>query len=626
MAISLKRKKMVAGEGGQAPVTVERRKKKTRIRKPSKTSAKKKCFVLIVGDEGAILVFMEGNKVVRRLFAPSANPSHSEAITELMKANPNVPVSLLVDVIDQQYVPQNFPPVAKMSVGGLVKRRLERDFQAEDLKGALPLGRDKTGRKEWKFLLVSLAKTPLISEWLDILVELPNEMKGVYLVPIEANNYVQMIERSESTEEPMPWQLLISHNKVSGFRQVVMHHEKLVFTRVSQAIDDTVPAVIAGNIEQEIINTIEYLKRLEFRDVAELEATVVVSNDVIDSLDLNRFGFGRSRALSPIVVSELLGMEQAALSADRFGDVVIAAAFGIGKKRTLRFATVYLDKLSMLYKARQGIILGAALLVLLFTGLMVMTTVDIVGNMSELSTMEGKSRGTKNEVEKLRRTVDGLNQDVAFKSAVVAARDAYIKDMPEPLELMAKLAPLSSLTSRMVNLEWSTPVLDKNSGQGTPGTPPKDPVTVNLDVDFALAGGTIELSEKGANEFTASLKKALPEYTVEVQPFPWVKEEGGGDAAIDLNNTGSTAVTNAVVKYTLKGPHKVEGVPASAPSVSASAVSSPVAAPAVASAVTAPAASSPVPAPATVSTEQRGTLLIAPGLPGSGKPLPGGAR
>ena len=131
-------------------------------RKPQPVAGSKKGsrFVLIVGDEGVILVFMNGSKVVRRLFAPSAQPSHTEAIRDIMYGNPGVPIYMLIDVLDQQYIPHTFPPVSSLSVGGLVKRRIDRDFQPDDLKGALPLGRDKAGRKEWKFLLVSLARTP----------------------------------------------------------------------------------------------------------------------------------------------------------------------------------------------------------------------------------------------------------------------------------------------------------------------------------------------------------------------------------------------------------------------------------------------------------------------------------
>src|SRR5688572_30641217 len=136
MALALKRKPK---EGGQ----------KARSSAPKLSKGKKEHFTLFVGDDGAILVYMEGRTVVRRLFAPTATLDHTRTMTELMAQHPKAPIRILMDVIDQQYIRQTFPPVSPLSVGGLVDRRLKRDFPAEDLKGAIRLGREATARKDW---------------------------------------------------------------------------------------------------------------------------------------------------------------------------------------------------------------------------------------------------------------------------------------------------------------------------------------------------------------------------------------------------------------------------------------------------------------------------------------------
>jgi hypothetical protein len=570
MALSMKKKKENEVAGASKPSRSQKARKGTVSRgeapKPGKKGARR--FVLIIGDEGAILIFMHGSRVMRRLFAPSPQPSHSEAMGEIMAANPQVPIYVLVDVLDQQYIPQTFPPVSSLSVGGLVKRRLDRDFQPEDLKGSLPLGRDKTGRKEWKFLLVALAKTPLLTEWLDRLVELPNEMKGVYLVPIEAVNYVATLGKRLSGEKARPWQLFISHNKVSGFRQVVMHDGRLVFTRVSQAIDDAIPAVIAGNVEQEIINTIEYLKRLEFRDNADLEATIVVSQDVLESLDLNRFGFARASALTPITVAETLGLEQAALSADRFGDVVMAAAFGIAKKRLLRFSNTYIDRLAKLYKARMAIKLVAALIVLGLLGMAGMSFIGMMGDYSAISKANRKLSALQDELDKERKKVDSLNQDVAFKSAVVATHDAYFKDVSQPDDFVAAIMPLLSPSQRVVSMVWENKT--GKSGSGTQSTPPAGaadlPIKITLEVDFSGGGTTLDLVEKTSDEFVNALKSRLTQYDVTANSFPWLKEQNQPSSEeVELTEASDTKVQNPVGTISLSGVKKDGAPPASNP-------------------------------------------------------------
>ncbi|MDX2094861.1 MAG: hypothetical protein SFW64_02870 [Alphaproteobacteria bacterium] len=528
--------------------------------KETRRNARKKRFMLLIGDEGAILVFMQGSKVVRRLFAPSAQPAHSEAMVEIMRANPSVPLTLLVDVIDQQYVLQTFPPVSALSVGGLVKRRLDRDFQPDDLTGALRLGRDKTGRKEWKYLLVGLAKTPLIAEWLDVVLDLPNEMKGIYLVPIEAVHYVAMLGRKLSHDKARPWQLLISHNKVSGFRQVVMHDGKLIFTRVSQAMDDAIPAVIAGNVEQEIINTIEYLKRLEFHDNAELDATIIISQDVIDSLDLRRFNFGRATALSPLSVAEALGFEQAALSADRFGDVVLAAAFGVSRKRLLRFSNAYIDKLTKLYQARIGLQVFAGLMALIFLGLTAGTLATTIENATSIAQIKTRQAALQPNLEKMRRSVDGLNSDVAFKSVFVATYDAYLKNHPRPEDSITAIAALMSPQRRVLDIAWDI----SSANMPSPGAGGNAlPLAIKLSVDFSPAGATVDVVEAEANNLLEAMKTDLRQYEVMAEAFPWRRDEVQSEKiSLDQSTQKLSAVQNAVVVFHLKG---LKPLPAAAP-------------------------------------------------------------
>jgi hypothetical protein len=554
MELRLKKQEKTDEAAAEKPARAQRSNNENKGAKSAKVSMKGgRRFVLIIGDEGAILILMQGVKVIRRLFAPSAQASHSEAMIEIMKMNPGAPVSILADVIDQQYVPHSFPPVSSLSVGGLVKRRLDRDFQPEDLKGSLSLGRDKAGRKEWKYLLIALTKTPLMSEWINVLVELPNELKGIYLVPVEAVNYVALLNKKFGNDKPRPWQLLISHNKISGFRQVVMHDGKLIFTRVSQAIDDAIPAVIAGNIEQEIINTVEYLKRLEFSDSANLDATVIISHDVISSLDLKRFGFGYAEAFTPLQIAEGLGLEQAALSADRFGDVVMAAGFAVNKKHVLRFSNAYIEKLNKLYFAQIGIRGFAALCVLALLGLSVLTVATIVGDYGAIGDAERKVNQMKPDLLKTQASVNGLNNDVAFKSAVVATYDAYVKNAMKPEDFVAAIAPFITQRQRITEFKWEWNDKPVAAGAAAPALP----LTVTLNVDFSGGGNTLDVVDKAATDMLDAMKTQLSQYEVTAEPFPWQKIETPTEGvALELSSPNSKVVPNAIGIITLKGVKK----------------------------------------------------------------------
>jgi hypothetical protein len=344
-----------------------------------------------------------------------------------------------------------------------------------------------------------------------------------------------------------------------------MQNDKLIFTRVSQAIDDAIPAVIAGNVEQEIINTMEYLKRLEFRDNAELEATVIVSQDVIESLDLSRFNFGRVTIMSPLSVAETLGLEQAALSADRFGDVVLGAAFGMSKKHTLRFSNAYIEKLSKIYKAHMGLRAVAALVIVVFLGLAGTNMLSAIDSNASIVEARDKHTSLKPELDKFKRSVDGLNKDVAFKSAVAGAYDMYIGAFPTLEDSLVKITPLMSSQQRVVAMAWDLTGSEKGGAANT--TPAatggeKLPLDIKLDIDFSAAGNTSETLDVAANALRAAMQLSLKEYDVTAEAFPWQKEEGQATKiSLDQVAGPSATISNAVVVFRLRGIKKVSPSP-----------------------------------------------------------------
>lgn len=534
------------GETPQAPRPPKPRRASRADGGGSKTKNKGSHFVLMLGDDGAILIFLQGNTVVRRLFAPSPRPDHTASIVELMRANPTVPLSILADVIDQQYVRHNFPPVSSFSVNNLVKRRMERDFQAEDLKNFMRLGREKTGRKEWSYLLVALANTPLMQQWLELLVELPNEMKGIFLTPLEGQHYIPALKRHIGSMA-MPWQLLLTHNKVSGFRQIVLQDSKLVFTRVTQAIDDGVAAVLAGNIEQEIISTMEYLRRLGFQDNDSLEIIVIAAQEVKEALDLARFRVGGQHVLTPLDVADMMGLQQAALSADRFGDVVFASWFATSKKRVRRFNSAYGEKLTKLYGARRAIKLIGGLLIVGMLGLAAFNVKDMFALSSETAAIESQNAPQLSEIANLQKSIDSLDKDVALKSAIVGVHAAYMKDAKSPLDFAREYSRYSDPLFRVQSMDWgSTPV---KPAQGAAATT-TETLKVTLGIEVMGSYSDVETLTNAAEAFIDRLQSNMPSYEIKAEPFSWSKDSAdsmeisfGQNAAGAANAIGDRKIT-----------------------------------------------------------------------------------
>jgi hypothetical protein len=495
-----------------------------------KSSNTGQSFVVMLGDEGAILLYVRGNKVLRRLFAPSPMPEHIQSMVELLQKHAKVPLYIMLDTIDQQYLRQTFPPVSALSVSKLVERRLERDFASEDIKGAIPLGREKDGRREWSYLLISVANGEALQAWLSVLLEQPNECKGIYLTPVEAQQYAVGLMREAMPHAHTPWQLFVSHNKVGGVRQVVLYNGKLAFTRLTQLVDDNNHELTAGNIEQEIQNTIDYLRRLNFDDNADMSMLVVASQEINEHLDVQRFNLGAARAVTPFDAANLLNIEQAALSGDRFGDAVIGAAFATSKKRLLPLFTPYAQRLAKLYKARLGGKLLTAIVVLYAICASVMAMLGYLDTLQKELAVTERLATQRAQLTQAKQTIGTLDKDVSLWASVVALYDVYQPAQHMPFSFVTFVAEQLQNDIRPTNLAWSAPyeepeAVNARSRRGRGGaTSTHRPVTVNMDVAFTGDYKTQERYVEVVETFFTSLQSALTGYKVEAVNLPGRKD------------------------------------------------------------------------------------------------------
>lgn len=532
--------------------------------KPSKRGQ----FVLFLGDDGAILIFLQGGKVVRRLFAPSAEAEHISSLVELMEANPKMPVAVLVDMIDQSYVRHTLPPVSPLGVNKLVQRRLDRDFAPEDIKGALPLGRDKGGRKEWHFLLISLANSGALQQWTDVLLELPNRFTGIYLLPVEAQTFTETLAKKVANpdDKPSQWQILVSHDKVSGFRQVVIRDGKLIFTRLTQSVSEPSSEVMAGNVEQEILNTVEYLRRLSYNEQAGLDIFIIIAQEIKDLIDQKKLNASRVHLFTPFEVSQIMELEQAALSGDRYGDVVIGTSFANAKKHRLKLMPAYAAKLDMLYNARLGVkVLGAlavcALLYMIGSGLWMVQSLS-----TEASDMENRERTEQQALADVQAETAAQGDAKAEVMNVAALYKAAHMDDASPLEFIKTLAPVLGEGVLVRKIEWEMPqeslnpsgtTTDPNAAPPAAASELGKPFRVKLEVEFNNHGGQRDKLASESKEFLSRMNLAFSEFEIETGALPGV---GSKDEKLTVNfddlkkDAGALEPNEIVMELTLTGP------------------------------------------------------------------------
>lgn len=323
----------------------------------------KKSFILLIADEGAILTHINGKTLTNRLYTKLEDEAGLNKFRNLLQSDPKVSISILLDVVDQSYNQQSLPAVSAFSIDKLVKKKLLRDFNRNELKGSIYIDRVKNGRADWNFLFIS---TPLVSpltDWLNFIANLSNPFKAIYLLPIEAEKFIYNLSRSlnedlvknkfkllrSETEHINCWQLFVVHNKVSGFRQVTYLNRKIVFTRHLNISLSESNNFIAGNIEQEVSNSVEYLKRLSLKEKDQLDLYIIVSSEIKNSLLKLKLAFTNLVIMTPFEAANQLNYQGAVAEDDKFGDVLISIDFANGKP-TLPLIPDFNKKLIILEK------------------------------------------------------------------------------------------------------------------------------------------------------------------------------------------------------------------------------------------------------------------------------------
>lgn len=524
---------MIALKGNRKPKTEKAEKapkplKKEKASKSPKTSSKslslnkgsEKKFIFFIGDEGAVLVCLEGKTVSRRMFTPSADVESISAVRQLLETSPKTPIYALIDMIDQSYIKQTLPPVTKLSVQKLIKRRLERDFGPEDITGALPLGRESGGRKDWNYLLISLASSPQLMQWLDFILELDNPFEGLYLVPIESTAFINKLKQEKLGKEASGWQLLVSHNKVGGFRQVVLKNGQLVFTRLAQPIGDTSPEVIAGNVEQEIANTVEYLKRLSFTEDEGLDCFIIVSTEIKKHLEISKIKARNAILLTPYEINELLGLDKAALPEDHYADVVFATFFGLNRKKLLPLQSKYSQQLLKFRKALKAVYVTTAVICLLLGGYGSLELIRIFPQLEEVGLLQTKIASITSLTSAANKKNKALPANIDRMEDLVSLHKIFSPDKEEIINFIRTFRQSSQKEVVVTQFEWkSTGTIEQRFNSLPPA------VAAEVEVTFLNSEGSVDEFTVRAKDFFNRMRAAYPQYKMTTSKLPGIIDQ-----------------------------------------------------------------------------------------------------
>lgn len=491
----------------------------------------KDSFILFAGEEGAILSHFVNHKLTQRIFCSSSDHDPNATFGGLLQKHANTPIYILLDNLDQTYQPSTFPPVAKMSVQKLVKTRLDRDFPPEDLKGSLLIGREKEGRNDWKFLLISVSNSPQMMQWLDFVLEQDNPFKGLYLVPVESESILKEFNKihKEHKESEAGWKMLTLYNKVGGFRQIITHNGRLAFTRLTQSVGDNSPMVVAGNIEQESNNTLAYLKRLSFRPSDGLINYIVASDEILNAIEDTKIEGDKLYKLNPAQLVESFGLDPEPYQKDHFSDVAFSAIFQKYRRHILPIHTPISEKINHFYYAIIGVralTFIVPILILIFVVSSFLRWYDETDGRSKAQNRLNVSLAQLNQVIEDTKFVP---EDIDRITDVVSIYETFSAQQFTPFVFIEQLTNELRNNMHVTSLTWGSEQTFEKRAQNQ-----EAPTSIVVKCQFNFDGYRREDVTQELKRYLKLLKAKFPEYKVEYSYVPDEYREKEGFTA-DLN-------------------------------------------------------------------------------------------
>lgn len=387
-------------------------------------------IIISLGDEGAILTCFSGDRLENRLFTASA---FSNEVAEFFKNKEKYTVSILLDTIDQNFVFSSLPAVGSKNLNKIINRKLNTEFDKNDFNSYMFLGKeDNKARKDLKYVFLSVRNAPPLSEWLEFTGTLPNVFEGIYMIPVEGENFISKIKgiKKISKKTAEDWDILITQSRVGGFRQVVFKGGKLIFTRISQSLSIQSPDSVGLNISQETVNTLEYIRRIGYAEQP-ISVFIVSSKDSLPYIDIPAVNKQDVYHLSPFEIAQTLPIKNSALENDKFGDVVFASNF-VNTKKILKLDTTgskiarhFLLLKSTINFIFTAIIIGAPLLsfYLLFQGYQNSSKADQLN--ADIVTLQSKVNSAKDFEQEYKINPDFLSDVLRLDTMIT---DSELKD------------------------------------------------------------------------------------------------------------------------------------------------------------------------------------------------------
>ena len=145
-----------------------------------------------------------------------------------LEESENTPMTILVDVIEEEFRQDTIPHVFGADRQALIKRKQSRLYRDVKYLYTKDLGREEEGRRDDRLLFMALTNDEILKPWLTLLDEFKVPLTGILSVSLLLQSFIKTLPDISDHA------LLVTMQSISGLRQTFFKNKELQISRLSK--------------------------------------------------------------------------------------------------------------------------------------------------------------------------------------------------------------------------------------------------------------------------------------------------------------------------------------------------------------------------------------------------------
>lgn len=483
-------------------------------------------ILLLVGDEGATVLYFRKGVLDSRFFLASPGGVNSDKLKNILKEDPSLIVQVFLDHADQVYDPKILPITSTFGVDGIALKRLGKTVPHSYLRSAQKVCKlSNANMRDWLVSNIYCAYESPVIDWIEFLLPYQVVIEGIYFMPLEVGAVASELN-ALFDNKGNEWLILISQTRVGGCRLSVYRGDKVILSRVINNLMLESSEVSAGNIEVEVNNTIEFLRRLTLDNALQFNLLLMIDDKVEKLLRAEQMHCERIKSLTVLQVSNLFGFENLVAENEKYLDQLLLSMLF---KRTL-ISTLHTSETLRSYNLHKftnyavKIAMIASLSVLIMAGYL---CIDIYDKVREISLYNKNISLVENELRTIKAKTEVLKSSV--KNSIQLDRVSEIVDMylfltknhVSPNQFISEIGPYIDDKKLLTSLQWSfnDPLLLLTSGSLIDSTNVRADRIFTLQSRMTFPIASTDTAQQRGKELEEYFSQKLPDYNFNVDSY-----------------------------------------------------------------------------------------------------------